>query len=364
MLLLSLLYIKSGKLVMGMEVIATRISQVGFIKINRPDVLNSIHLHAVEQIKQALDKWKEDDDVAFVCLYGEGEKAFCAGGDMKHFYELERSDVHDYAKQFFTNEYELDYTIHTYPKPVVAYMNGIVMGGGVGLSIGATHRIVNEKTKWAMPEMNIGFFPDVGASYFLNQLPGYSGRYLALTASVIGAADALYAGVADYYIDSGDWESLKEAFVNEKWSRASVHEELDRLLKSYHRTKEEPARLKQHQAKIDAHFQYETVEAIVASLEGAKDDKWAEETLRTILTKSPTSLKVTLQQLIKGKEMSLKECLAMEKNLALHFMNSHDFYEGIRAVLVDKDRSPKWKPDRFEDVTASDVERFFTPFHE
>ncbi len=343
-----------------LDVIAEQINQVGFIKINRPHVLNSINLEAVIQIRAALNKWENDDDIAIICMYGEGEKGFCAGGDMKLFYELDRDEVIGYARDFFSKEYDLDYKIHTYPKPVVAYMNGIVMGGGVGLSIGATYRIVTEKTKWAMPEMNIGFFPDVGASYFLNKLPGYSGSYLALTAGVIDANDAMYVGVANKYLESSGWEELKKAMCAHRWTAHTVKVELDQLLASYCINTKEPSRLSLVQAKIDAHFHYDTVEEIVASLKNvAKHDKWAQETLNILLSKSPTSLKVALQQLREGKGKSLKECLEMEKQMAVQFMHSHDFYEGIRAVLVDKDRSPKWKPETIEGVTKDDVNCFF-----
>jgi len=282
---------------------------------------------------------------------------------MRKFYDLGEGKVEEYADEFFTKEYQLDYEIHQYPKPIIVYMNGIVMGGGVGLAVGASHRIVTEKTKWAMPEMNIGFFPDVGGSYFLNQLPGHTGLYLSLTAQTIYASDVLYAGVADYYLESKDWLALKGSIREKVWTEDLVASEFDNLLKQHCTTSTESSTmLKEVQEKIDVHFNYDTIEEIVASLKGEalQGDKWAEQTMNTILSKSPTSLKVTLQQLIEGKNKTLQECLEMEKNMAMNFMKCPDFYEGIRAVLVDKDRSPNWNPKALADVKKDDVNEFFS----
>ncbi|WP_158232482.1 enoyl-CoA hydratase/isomerase family protein [Sporosarcina sp. P13] len=335
---------------------------IGWIKINRPQVLNSINLEVVEQLTLALERWKNDDAVLFICLSGAGEKGFCAGGDMRKFYDMKDDDVVSYAEEFFSTEYRLDAMIHQYTKPIVAYMNGIVMGGGVGLSIGATHRIVTEKTKWAMPEMNIGFFPDVGASYFLNKMPGYVGRYLALTSKVIQASDTIYLGAADYYMESSDWETIENEMRQKQWIADSISSDLDDFVQShcYKTLSVSPVLLEQE--KIDRHFQYETVEEIVGSLQSEviSGNTWAEQTVNIILSKPPTSLKVALQQLLNGEKQSLNECLEMEKNMALHFMESADFYEGIRAVLVDKDHSPKWNPPSLQQVTTEDVEKYFS----
>jgi len=344
-------------------VVVTEVNNgIGWVKLNRPQVLNSINLEVVELITEALEKWRNDADVIFVCLYGEGEKGFCAGGDMRKFYDLRNEDVVSYAENFFSAEYQLDAFIHQYSKPIVAYMNGIVMGGGVGLSIGATHRIVTEKTKWAMPEMNIGFFPDVGASFFLNQLPGHTGRYLALTARVITANDTIYVGAADYYMESSNWKTIQTKLLEKDWSSESIQQDLDEFIQSNCTSLPSISQLAIVQEDINRHFQYETVEEIVKSLQddAFTGNEWAAREVHTLLSKSPTSLKVTLQQLINGKGRSLNECLEMEKNMAIQFMKTADFYEGIRAVLVDKDRSPKWVPETLETVTDSDIERYFS----
>ncbi|MBD1382703.1 enoyl-CoA hydratase/isomerase family protein [Metabacillus arenae] len=333
---------------------------VGWIKLNRPRALNSLNVEMVTAVYKQLKEWKQDDRIALVCIYGEGEKGLCAGGDMRTLYDLKENGVEAYAEQFFSTEYPMDYEIHHYPKPVVVYMNGIVMGGGVGLSVGASHRIVTETTKWAMPEMNIGFFPDVGASYFLNQMPGNIGRYLALTADVLKASDVLYAGAADYYLESENWPKLRQAMMAKRWSPDSAKQEIDQLLKQLSSSAPSSS-LSSEQEKIDQHFQFEIMEDIVSSLRTAAENGggWAEKTVNTLLSKSPTSLKVTLRQIQEGKEKQLYECFKMEMNVAMNFMKCHDFYEGVRSVLVDKDRNPKWNPAVLEGVSEEQIASFF-----
>ena len=334
---------------------------IGWIKLNRPRALNSLNVDMVDTMNELLKQWKSDDRVSLICIYGEGEKGFCAGGDMRTLYDLKEKGNEAYANQFFSLEYGLDNAIHHYPKPVVVLMDGVVMGGGVGLSIGASHRIVTESSKWAMPEMNIGFFPDVGASYFLNQMPGLVGTYIALTASVIHASDALYVGAADYFMESKDWPRLKESMMEKRWTPNAVETELNQLLESFRSPVSLPSSISSIQDKIDHHFRFETIEEIISSLQVSANqgDEWAGITMRTLLSKSPTSLKVTLRQIQKGKGQSLQACFDMEQNLALNFMKCHDFYEGVRSVLVDKDRSPKWSPTTLDEVTEQQVESFF-----
>ncbi|MDE5413702.1 enoyl-CoA hydratase/isomerase family protein [Alkalihalobacterium chitinilyticum] len=343
------------------SVLFERENQVGVIRLNRPKVLNSLNAEMVDLLYRQLQEWKSDPAIAVVCISGEGTKGLCAGGDMRSLYDLRDSSVLDLARDFFSTEYQMDLLIHQYPKPVVVNMDGIVMGGGVGLSVGATHRIVTEKTKWAMPEMNIGFFPDVGASYFLNQMPGAVGRYLALTSGIIKAADVMYAGAADYYMASDDWDKLKADITSTDWKTKEIEDEMNRLLKRYCQPIDiQSSNLATTQEKINQHFSHETMEEIIASLQSdAAHDEWAKETLTTLLTKSLTSLKVTLRQLQEGEKKSLVECFKMEFILGMNFMSLPDFYEGVRAVLVDKDRSPNWDPSRFEDISEEDILAFF-----
>jgi len=199
----------------------------GWIRLNRPRAINSLRADMVERMLDQLNRWKDDPDVALVCLEGEGEKGFCAGGDMRALYDLRNGGIEEYALRFFVAEYRMDHLIHRYPKPVAAFMNGVVMGGGVGLSIGASHRFVTDTTRWAMPEMNIGFFPDVGASYFLNRFPGFVGRYLALTSHTIGVGDTIYLNAADCAVEPDRWEALKREFAGRMWTADTAREDFE-----------------------------------------------------------------------------------------------------------------------------------------
>ena len=335
-------------------------NHIGWITLNRPSALNALSFEMIEALYMVLQQWENDDQVVFVCLEGEGDRAFCSGGDVKALYDLRESTVLDYAFKFFTTEYMMNMTLFCYPKPILVYMNGVVMGGGVGISIGASHRIVTEKTMWGMPEMNIGLYPDVGGSYFLNQMPGHIGRYLALTSKTIHTNDVIHIGAADYCIDSRDWNQLKVSLEIKNWSSEIVHDELVDILFKHHQRAHNNS-ISSTEDKINNHFKFETMEEIIDSLEGASQsgDIWAFETVKLLLTKSPTSLKVTLKQLIEGKKKDLFECFKMELNLSMNFMKGHDFFEGVRAVLVHKDRAPKWVPASLEAIKEHEVEAYF-----
>lgn len=334
-------------------------NKVGWIFLNRPRVLNSLNSKMVGLILSKLQEWRNDSSIVMVGIQGSGEKGLCAGGDMKSFYGLHEQEAVKMAQDFFLTEYRMDYALHYYPKPVLVFMDGVVMGGGVGISIGGTHRIVTEKTKWAMPEMNIGFFPDVGASYFLNKMPGLLGRYLALTSEVISGADALYAGVADFFVEGENWTELESDLLKMDWSEGHVASQLNEVISQYCSSKEDTlSPIAMEQEKIDRHFSFHTVEEILLSLEEA-DDEWARETRSTLLKKSPVSLKVTLLQLQKGEHLSLADSFKMEYILGLNFMKNPDFYEGVRSVLVDKDRSPCWNKSTLQEISEEEVLAYF-----
>jgi len=343
------------------SVIAEKKNGVGWITLNRPRAINSLNADMAEGIFAALTSWLADDGVRLVVIAGAGEKGFCAGGDMRAMHRLRDNGIESYAERFFTVEYEADDLIHRYPKPVLAYMDGIVMGGGVGLSVGASHRVVTETTKWAMPEMNIGFFPDVGASYFLNRFPEGIGRYLALTADVIRSEDALFVGAADYLVSRERWSEAKASILEEDWFAGDAAVKLDRLLRRYAEPASAPSRLARDHEAIRKHFRFDAVEEIFSSLErdASDGDEWAARTLQGLAEKSPLSLKAALSQLRRGSGLSLQDCLAMELNLAMNFMSCHDFYEGVRAVLVDKDRNPVWKPADLGGVAEERVSSLF-----
>jgi len=314
----------------------------------------------INLLYQTLKEWKDNDNVAAICIEGAGDKAFCSGGDVRALYEHRVGQVEEYAFRFFATEYRMNMLLHKYPKPVLAYMNGYVMGGGVGISIGCSHRIVTESTKWAMPEMHIGFYPDVGGSYFLSRMQNNLGTYLALTSTIINGEDALHIGSADIMIHSGSWEDLKSALKNLRLNKRNAGETLDKLFLSF-KGNSKITNISRLENKINDHFRFNTMEEIVRSLKKAAqdDDSWAIETLDTILSKSPTSQKVTLQQLINGKELELEGCFEMELDMSMNFMKCHDFFEGVRSVLVDKDKSPEWNPKTLEEINDDRVKYFF-----
>ena len=342
-------------------------NSVGWITLNRPDALNALSYEMVLEIRNQLQAWKTNDNVLLILIEGMGGRALCAGADIRALYneKSSRGNVEALARSYFSAEYDLDYLIHNYPKPCIVIMDGIVMGGGVGLSIGCSHRVVTPSTKWAMPEMNIGFFPDVGSSYFLNRMPGFVGRYLALTAEVLTAADALYIGAADRFLTDESLGNFLVAIREINWKKGSVLETLANLFRAFQSPCPQPSLLRENQSKIDQHFSYDKVEDIFNSLKQAllKCD-WAMEKLTVLKQKSPTSLKVALEQNRRGATLSLEACFQMEIEVGVQFMRQHDFFEGVRAVLIDKDQSPKWSPNRLEDVSIQMLEAYFpVPVH-
>lgn len=334
---------------------------VANITLNRPKAINSLTHDMLAAMRQKLLAWKNDDRVKLVVLQGAGSKGLCAGGDIKALYAAkENQEALDEALHFFEVEYQTDLLIQQYPKPIIASLDGIVMGGGIGLSYGSDYRIVTEKTKWAMPEMNIGFFPDVGAAYFLNKAPGYVGRYLALNAKVITAADVLYIQGADYYMSQEHLSELLAKISSLHWDGEDVRARLAELIEEY---AEQPANksgnLASLQEEIDQHFCHDTVEAIISSLEADTSD-FTKKTKETMLSKSPVSLKVTLKQMIAGEGKSFAQCLETDRIIAGNFMQHADFYEGIRSVLIDKDQNPQYAYKQLGDVSEAMVDSFFT----
>ena len=310
------------------ELLAHVRAGVATVTLNRPKALNALSFAMLRALSDWLEAWRGDAHVRTIVLRGAGTRAFCAGGDVREIHAgYTAGEAND---AFFAFEYDLDYRIHRFPKPVVAVLDGIVMGGGMGISQGARLRIVGDRTRMAMPETAIGLFPDVGGSYFLSRTPGRLGVYLGLTGVTIGAADAIYCGLADTYIGAHE---------------APPPGDLERL---------RPA--------IDRHFAAGSVEGIVASLEAERapgHESWARETVAKLRQRSPTMLKVTLEQLTRAAQLSLADCFRMELGLIHGCFEQGDFAEGIRAVLVDKDQKPRWNPPAIEQVGAEAVRAFF-----
>jgi enoyl-CoA hydratase/carnithine racemase len=302
---------------------------VATVTLNRPAAMNALTLGMIDGLAAWLDTWRTDERVRTIVLRGAGPKAFCAGGDVRNLYESIRGGS-GMAGEFFAREYALDFHIHTYPKPIVAWLDGIVMGGGMGISQGASLRIVGERTRMAMPETAIGLFPDVGGSYFLSRAPGHLGRYLGLVGVTIAAADAVYCGLAD----------MDASPVPAEPSLAALR----------------PA--------IDLHFAHASMEAIVESLQAedrAEFREWAGRTLEALGRRSPSMLKVTLEQLTRARAMTLADCFRMELGMVHASMRHGDLLEGIRAVIVDKDNRPSWTPPSLDAVDPTHVNAFFQP---
>lgn len=340
---------------------------VGLITLDRPKALNALSLDMVRDLRALLTGWLTNSDVEAVAIRGSNKEgpfgAFCAGGDIRFFHEA--AITNDTAlEDFFTEEYSLNHLIFTYPKPYIAFMDGIVMGGGMGISQGAMLRIVTERSKLAMPETNIGLFPDVGGGHFLGRCPGATGEYLALTGQLLLGAESLAVDLADAVVDSADMPAIWDALTNDPTT--SVAERIEAL----HQNTEPSGELAPPQwlhPNIDSIFALETINDIAAALENEGSD-WAAQTLDILHKRSPLMLHVVLKQIRTGRDLSLADDLRMERDLVHHCFNtehlgrsghSSETVEGIRALAIDKDYSPVWKPPHIEDVTPDMVEPFF-----
>ncbi len=337
------------------EVIVERRGTAGLIRLNRPKALNSLTIPMVRTIAAALDEFAGDQAVASVLVMGEGERGFCAGGDIRAIHLSGRSGD-GLAETFWREEFRLNHRIASYPKPYVALMDGITMGGGVGLSSHGRHRIVTERTRLAMPETGIGYFPDVGATWLLPRTPGESGTWMALTGLDINASDAIYTGLADVYMSSSRLEEAVHRLTN--LSAGSSSDDVDAVLRDLSEQVDE-GRLQANAAMIDRAFHFNRVEDIASAL-AAEEGEFAAETRRVMLTRSPTSLKLALRLLRAGRQSrTLGECLARELGACMHVLHGPDFYEGVRAAVIDKDRNPKWSPPTIALVNDEMIGRFF-----
>src|SRR5436190_20265425 len=331
---------------------------VATVTLNRPQALNAFTLDMYRRFDPMLRAWAEDSSVKAVLIRGAGERAFCAGGDVRAIYEAGRglSGDRSLTSVFFREEYELIRHIHRYPKPYVAIIDGITMGGGAGVSVNGAYRVATERTMLAMPETGIGLFPDVGATRFLNLCPGRIGCYLGLSGARVGAADALYCRFATHYVPRERVPALIAALTGS----GGVKETLAGFAAD-----PGPAPIRARQPAIDRCFAGDTVEAMLDALQreaagGGPDAEWAGETHAGLLTKSPTSLKITLRQLITGRGFDIEAALALEYRLTQYVMAGHDFYEGVRAVVVDKDQKPRWRPATLAEVTDPMIDAYFT----
>ncbi|MEQ8516008.1 MAG: enoyl-CoA hydratase/isomerase family protein [Chromatocurvus sp.] len=341
---------------------------LGVITLNVPKTLNSLTLEMVELIQAALNRWRRDDNIAAVFIAGSGDRALCAGGDVQalHASAVERPGGPClYAESFFTHEYRMNYTLHTYPKPIICWGNGIVMGGGLGIMAGCSHRVVTETTRIAMPEITIALFPDVGGSWFLNHMPGNIGRFLALTGAQINAADALYIGLADRFITSDRCNSVMEQLLAQSWTddaahnHGLVHDVLRTAAKASTADRPEgqvAAHRKQIAALCDANTIHEIVDNITAL---DTDDKWLSRASDTLAKGSPLAALRIDRQLTATRHSSLKQVFQAEIRLATQIVRHPEFAEGVRALLIDKDRNPAWQYASTRDVPPEVLDGFF-----
>jgi|TARA_R100000501_G_scaffold13654_3_gene24950 enoyl-CoA hydratase/carnithine racemase len=322
---------------------------LGLITLTRTKALNALNRDMCIAILAALDEWAEDEEVSVVAIQGDGDRAFCAGGDVVGLYHAGKAGAADW-QDFFADEYRMNHRIGTYPKPFVALIDGITMGGGVGLSIHAPYRVATERTLFAMPETGIGLITDVGATHALPRLEGELGTYLGLTGARLKAEDCLYAGIATHYMESGDVPLLVDALAAGPGS-------VEDTIAKFHQSPEQPPELEAHRADIDKYFDGNTCEEIMSSLSMGND--WAEAQRDLLMKMSPTSMKLTLRALREGAGDDLAACLKREYRLVGNIKNGNDFYEGIRAQLIEKDRKPRWNPSNLRDVTDDMVDGYF-----
>ena len=324
---------------------------IGEIKLNAEKKLNALTLKMIKLIAEKLDAWQINKRVVAVLLDSEGEKAFCAGGDIIKLHEaMMRDEISPFPTDFFTHEYQLDYQIHTYEKPIICWGSGFVMGGGMGLFAGASHRVVTQTSYLAMPEVSIGLYPDVGASYFLNKLPGKTGLFLGLTAAGINAKDAMALGMADYALDLGFRAELLQVLLKANW-QGSSNEVVDGVLSSLDQRSQAsfenlPSPIMSHQNLIDQVLsQNDLSKALVALAAIETDDKWLLKAQRNAANGSPVSLVLIKTQLERSVGLSLKEVFQQELEVSVQCTRHEELAEGVRALLIDKDKMPNWRYD-------------------
>ena len=342
------------------NVIAEVRGGIGWLTLNRPQALNALSLEMIRAMSHALLAWQHDPEVHAVILRGEGGKALCAGGDIRFFHRAATAGNPAGNSQlvtFFTEEYRLNHLIFQYAKPYIALMDGVVMGGGMGISQGASLRVVTERTKMAMPETNIGLFPDVGGGWFLARVPGSVGEYLGVTGQMIEAADALSVGLADCHVPSdvlaavvqrlrdGNWHSAEQ--IAACFTDAAIEPDTSKSIVAAHRD------------AIDACFSQDTVQGILANLAGSADTEWAAQTAAHMAKRSPLMMAVTLELIRRGRHTTLADELRRELDMMTHVFAEGDGIEGIRALAIDKDHAPKWKHANVDAVRADEVAAFF-----
>lgn len=329
---------------------------LGVMTLNRPKAVNALSYNMIGLIDQALTEFEHNDDVHAVLIRGSGDRGLCAGGDVVSIHDNAINNDLAAATPFFRDEYTLNNRIYNYPKPYIAIMNGLVLGGGVGVSSPGSHRVATDSTKLGMPEVGIGFSPDVGGSYFLANAPQHVGNYMALTASHVSGADAVYVGMADVRVPDAHIEALIE-----RLETIATPEQVDEILAEFNEPEE--STLEKESTWIDEAFGAATVEEILTAVEvvAAQGNEMAQKAAKVLHRHSPTGLKVTLEAIRRAQDLQFAEVLAQDLRTTMHAMEGVDLAEGIRAQIIDKDRDPQWDPAQLIDVTDAAVQAFFGP---
>ena len=343
--------------------------KIGRLTLNKPKALNALDLEMADLMLKALQSWHTRSDIVAVVIDSAGEKAFCAGGDIVSMYKSmveAQGQIPAFLETFFETEYTLDFTIHHYNKPIIVWGSGIVMGGGMGLLCGASHRVVTETSRLAMPEITIGLYPDVGGSYFLPRLPGKSGLFLGLTGGQMNGADACYVGLADIMVSSAEKDNLLEQLANYSWDET----DLDDLSEAVTHVLSDLAgpenilqsNIEPNMALINELCKGDNVTEVVNAILSCdmQDNKWLSKAQATLAKGSPITMHLVFEQCERGGDMTLAECFRMEADMSCRCGESGEFQEGVRALLIDKDMAPKWKYKHVEDVPPGEIEHHFT----
>jgi enoyl-CoA hydratase len=340
------------------DLISEKQGACGLITLNRPQVLNAVNIGMTHAIAAALDAWETDPAVKTIVLRGAGDKAFCAGGDIRRLYELGKAGDHEEQLAFYRAEYRLNRRMSLYPKPMIAMIDGIVMGGGAGLAMHCSHRVAGDAYSFAMPETAIGLFPDVGGTYFLSRLPGNAGTYLALTASRAEPADAVAVGLVDAYVPSSKFAELLQKLV--------AGEEVDAAIAALKAEPPGTSKMMEYANFIKMCFAPPTVDAILGEIDeaGYAGMDFATQTYDAIVRNSPTSLAISLRLMQIGPKLERDDVIQLEYRMMTRLMKSPEFYEGVRAAIIDKDRQPKWNPSEIDAVKAADIDSYFAPLPE
>ena len=331
---------------------------VGYLTLNRPAALNTINISMVRDMHAALTQWEQNSSVKAVVVTCHGGKAFCAGGDVRRVHECITQGLQEYH-EFFKEEFSLNEYIYTYPKPYIAMMNGIVMGGGMGISQGAAFRIVNETTRIAMPETAIGYFPDVGASYFLTRDNTSIAKYLGLSGKNLNHKDALFCKLADWTLPQEQWTTFLSRLESIDGDSIAMKHSIQALLTELGGSKDfESSVINDQISLIEEIFSESTLQAIFQALEKKSDHPWAQETKSNMMRNSPLAMAATLQLLTQGEKLNLSDCFSIELELTKHWLTKGEFAEGVRAALIDKDKNPKWKYSILDVVPSLINEQF------